>query len=81
MSKKVKVKIKQGKVKMKLKAGDDALPLDAADLRELLGFALASAVGGQLQPRVRTLPASPDDAASSRPPQLTGGAGTGATGE
>lgn len=69
MSKKLKVKVKPGKAKFKLKSGDDVLPLGEADLRALLGAALASAgaPGLSVVPTREGLPAGLVPAASPRP--------------
>ena len=42
MSRKIKIKVKQGKAKIKLKSGDGALPLGNDDIKQLLGAAIAS---------------------------------------
>lgn len=59
MSKKMKIKFKHGKAKIKLK-GDDALPVQGAEMQQLLGSVLQRAV---------PLPDTPAPAAAIAPPE------------
>lgn len=58
MSKKVKLKLKQGKVKIKLKGGEDGMPLSEGDIRGLLLVAMASAVESGASQNIASLAAT-----------------------